>query len=143
MGGGVSSNNPILNFLFRLNCFFSNAEIPHRVKVGDNKRFPHGLKGIVIHPSTIIEDNVTIFHQVTCGRGDLYGNAPHVKKSTFKGVLLKEGCILCVGAKVLGKDGIITVGKNTIIGANSVLTVSTGDNEIWAGIPAKCIKKIE
>ena len=101
------------------------------------------MKGIVIHPSTIIEDNVTIFHQVTCGRGDLYGNAPHVKKSTFKGVLLKEGCILCVGAKVLGKDGIITVGKNTIIGANSVLTVSTGDNEIWAGIPAKCIKKIE
>lgn len=43
------------------------------------------------------------------------------------------------GAKVLCKEGVLTVGKNTIIGANAVLLESTGDNEIWVGIPAKKI----
>ena len=37
--------------------------------------------------------------------------------------------------------GKLVVGKGTIIGANAVLTQSTGENEIWAGIPAKLIGK--
>ena len=127
--------------IFKLYCSLSNAEIPSSVRIGDNVRFPHGVKGIILHPCTTIEDNVTIFHQVTCGRADLYGIAPNVAKSVFKGIILKEGCILCVGAKVLGKDEII-VGKNTIVAANAVLTQSTGDYEVWAGVPAKCVKKI-
>lgn len=47
-----------------------------------NVRFPHGLKGIVLHPSTIIEDDVVIFHQVTCGRGYMFGIDPRVNKDT-------------------------------------------------------------
>ena len=141
LGGGYS-RNPIHRFFFKIYCSLSNAEIPSNVKIGSNVKFPHGVKGIVLHPLTIIEDNVTIFHQVTCGRGDLYRIVPHVKQSTFKGILLREGCVLCVGAKVLGKEGILTVGRNTIVAANAVLTQSTGDNEVWAGVPAKCIKKL-
>ena len=33
----------------------------------------------------------------------------------------------------------LVVGEGTVIGANAVLTQSTGDWEIWAGIPAKKI----
>ncbi|MFQ7842579.1 MAG: acyltransferase, partial [Thomasclavelia spiroformis] len=55
---------------------------------------------------------------------------------------IKEGAILCAGAKILGK-GQLTVGRNTIIAANAVLLSSTGDNEVWAGIPAKKIKDRE
>jgi len=29
------------------------------------------------------------------------------------------------------------------VGANAVLLQSTGENEIWAGIPAKCVGKRE
>lgn len=58
----------------------------------------------------------------------------------YKKVLTIYGCIIWTGAKVLCKDGILTVGKNTVIAANAVLTQSTGDNEIWAGIPdKKCV----
>lgn len=35
----------------------------------------------------------------------------------------------------------LVIGKGTVIGANSVLLSSTGENEIWAGVPAKCVGK--
>lgn len=36
----------------------------------------------------------------------------------------------------------ITIGKNSIIGAGSVVTHSVPDNQIWAGNPAKFIRNI-
>lgn len=35
----------------------------------------------------------------------------------------------------------MTIAKGTIVAANAVLLCSTGENEIWAGVPAKCIGK--
>ena len=32
-----------------------------------------------------------------------------------------------------------TVGSGTIVGANAVVLGSTGENEIWAGNPARCV----
>lgn len=120
-----------------------NSELPPPSNIGNRIRFPHGLKGIVLHPNTIIEENVTIFHQVTCGRGDMYNIFPNAPKSEFSKIILKKGCVLCAGAKIICNRGTLIVGENTIIGANSVLTKSTGKNEIWAGVPAKLIKKHE
>ena len=137
----IHSKNVFQKILFRCYMTIRNSELPPASKIGEHIRFPHGLKGIVIHPSTIIERNVTIFHQVTCGRGDMYNIFPNAPKSEFKGIVLKEGCVLCVGAKIICNRGKLIVGKNTIVAANSVLTKSTGDNEIWGGIPAKLIKK--
>ena len=56
--------------------------------------------------------------------------------------------------KITVKDGVfigcnsiimpgVTIGKNSIIGAGSVVTKNVGDNEIWAGNPAKFIKTLE
>lgn len=112
-------------------------------RIGKNIKFPHGLKGIVLHPSTVVKDNVTIFHQVTCGRGDMHFIDKRVSKSEFRGIVLEEGAVLCAGAKIICNRGILTVGKNTIIGANAVLTKSTGEDEIWVGVPAKMLKKRE
>lgn len=127
--------------VFKIFCSLSNAEVPKTVRLEKNLKFPHGLKGIILHPTTVVDDEVTIFHQVTCGRGDLNNIIKRKSPSTFKGIHLKKGCVLCVGAKIICNDGILTVGENTIIGANAVLTKSTGDNEVWAGVPARCIKK--
>lgn len=137
----IHSKNLISRVLLRIYKVVKNSELPPPCQIGEHIKFPHGLKGIVIHPSTIIEQNVTIFHQVTCGRGDIFNIFSNAPKSEFQGIILREGCVLCVGAKVICNRGKLVVGRNTIVAANSVLTKSTGDNEIWAGVPAKLIKK--
>ena len=139
----IYSNNIISKLVLRVLCMLQGAELPPTCNIGKNIRFPHGLKGIVIHPNTIIGDNVTIFHQVTCGRGDLYNIDKRVKKPSFVNIILEDGAILCVGAKIICNRGKLIVGKNTIVGANAVLTKSTGEDEVWGGVPAKLIKKRE
>lgn len=41
---------------------------------------------------------------------------------------------------MIASKGEVVVGENTIIGANAVLLESTGDNEIWGGVPARRLK---
>ena len=50
-----------------------------------------------------------------------------------------DDVIICAGAKILFKENKLIVGKGTVIGANAVLTCSTGEYEIWAGILARKI----
>lgn len=114
------------------------VDIPRSVVIGENVYFPHNSVGTVIHNNTVIEDNVKIYQNVSMGRADVY--LPIEKSNpNFKGFHIKRGACICAGAKLICKEGTLTVGENTIIGANSVLLESTGDNEIWAGIPAKKI----
>ncbi|MBM7618571.1 serine O-acetyltransferase [Bacillus tianshenii] len=115
-------------------------EIPKKVIIGKNVKFNHLSTGLVIHPKTVIEDDVQIFQGVTIGRADAYQD---YKFSEMEGIVIKRGAVLCAGSKILCKKGILTVGENTIVGANSVLLNSTGDNEIWAGIPAKLQKSYQ
>ena len=37
----------------------------------------------------------------------------------------------------------VTIGKNSVIGAGSIVTHDIPDNEVWAGNPAKYIKKFK
>lgn len=78
-----------------------------------------------------------IYQNVTIGRGDIWKEYDPSNNLSF---LIKEGAILCAGSKVIASKGRIVVGKNTIIAANAVLLQSTGENEIWGGIPAKKLK---
>lgn len=112
-------------------------EIPKSVQLGKGIEFAHGARGLVVHPRTKIEDKVMIFQGVTLGRADAH--VPF-QRTKMQGILIKKGAVLCAGAKILCKEGTLIVGENTVVGANSVLFNSTGDNEIWAGIPAKKIR---
>lgn len=111
----------------------AGVEIPREVEVGDNINFPHLGGCIVIHPDTVIKNDVSIYHGVTIGRAD-----PYIirAKSEMEKIIIEDGAVLCAGAKILCKSGVLTVGEKTVIGANAVLTKSTGANEIWAGSPA-------
>lgn len=135
--GLIYSKSPLLKLIFRMYLKLSGSDIPSCCKIGKNVQFPHGIKGIIFSTNTIVEDNVTIYHQVTCGKGDIF---PKSDSLPVKGIILKKGSILCAGAKIICNRGLLVVGENTVVGANAVLTCSTGDNEIWGGIPAKKLK---
>jgi serine O-acetyltransferase len=110
------------------------VEIPCSVEIGRGFLLHHGGMGVVIHPKTIIGANVGIYPGVTLGRADVYRPAA---ESRFEGIVVADDVILGSGAKILCDEGILRIGRGTVLGANAVLTVSTGENEIWAGIPAK------
>lgn len=116
------------------------VEIPLKVPVGDNFELAHGGVGTVIHSSSVIGADVKIYPGVTLGRADIYRP---MSASAFEGIVIEDQVILCPGAKILCKRGVLKVSRGTVVGANAVLLESTGENEIWAGIPARCIGKRE
>ncbi len=110
------------------------VEIPRSVAIGSGFQLEHGGFGVVIHSKTVMGNQVKIYPGVTVGRADIYRP---IEKSRFEGVVIEDQAILCPGARVLAKDGILRVGRGTVVGANAVLLESTGDWEIWAGVPAR------
>jgi serine O-acetyltransferase len=110
------------------------AEIPTSVKIGPGFNLHHGGVGVVIHPKTVIGTRVGIYPGVTLGRADVYRPAG---QSAFVGIEVGDDVILGAGAKVMCERGILRIGRGTVVGANAVLLDSTGENEIWAGVPAR------
>ena len=96
----------------------------------------HGGVGVVIHPKTTIGKNVSVYPGVTLGRADVYRP---IQASKFEGLRVGDDVILGAGAKILCDQGILEIGRGTVVGANAVLLQSTGPDEMWAGIPARKI----
>ena len=114
-------------------------EIPKEVKFPKNLggvHFNHKAFGTVFHPKTEIGNHVRIFQNVTIGK-----SRPWDLNQKEGGCLIRDKAILCAGAKILFGEEQLVVGEGTVIGANSVLLESTGDWEIWAGVPARKIGK--
>lgn len=131
-----SRNKPVLGSIAYYTLKILGIEIPKSVRIGKDFELAHGGFGVVIHPNTVIGDRVKIYPGVTVGRSDVH--LP-IEKSAFEGIIIENDVILAAGAKVLCKDGILQVKQGTIIGANAVLSSSTKENEIWAGVPAKMV----
>jgi serine O-acetyltransferase len=116
------------------------VEIPRQVPVGPGFELAHGGVGVVIHSKSRIGARVKVYPGVTLGRADIHRP---IGQSCFEGIVVEDDVILAPGAKVLCKQGVLRVGRGTVVGANAVLLQSTGENEIWAGVPAKCVGKRE
>ncbi|HPH95245.1 MAG TPA: hypothetical protein PKW33_10680 [Anaerolineaceae bacterium] len=127
---------PVLGRLAYLLLKLLGAEIPRRVPVGPGFILAHGGFGVVIHSKAQIGANVRIYPGVTLGRGDVYLPA---EQSRFEGIVVEDDVIVGTGAKVLCSEGVLRLRRGSVVGANAVLTQSTGEYEIWAGMPAKCV----
>ncbi len=127
---------PIIGRVAYLMLKMLGIEIPRSVEIGHGFRLVHGGSGVVIHSMCKIGHSVHIYQGVTIGRADVYKPA---HKSECAGIEIGDGSIIGAGAKVLCRKGILRLGAGTVVGANAVLFDSTGENEIWAGIPARCV----
>jgi len=114
------------------------VEIPLSVSVGEGFELAHGGFGVVVHSKAVIGKGVKIYPGVNLGRADIYRPA---HESHFEGITIEDDVILAPGAKILCKEGVLVVRRGTVIGANAVLLESTGEDEIWAGVPAHCVGK--
>lgn len=90
----------------------------------------------------VIENNVLLADRVFISDADHnYENIAipvRHQGDIFKGpVRLKEGCWLGIGVVILPG---VTVGRNAVVAANSVVTKSVPDYSVVGGIPAKVIK---
>lgn len=114
--------------------------------IGDNVGLSQA--SIICHNEIVIEDYVKIgggvkvydtdFHSLSpCDRMDFSTDMSNKKCSK---VVLKKNCFIGAGSMILKG---VEIGENSVIGAGSVVTKSVPDNEIWAGNPAKFVKKIE
>ena len=112
------------------------VNIPPAVPIGRDLRLPHCTTGLVLHPTTRVGARVTIFHNVTIGRADFQGPT-----GEFAGVTLEDDVLIGAGAAVLHRGSQpLTIGKRSVVGANTVLTHSIGPGEVWAGNPARRLR---
>ena len=106
----------------------TGIEIHPGATIGKNLFIDHGT-GIVIGETTIIKDNVTIYHGVTLGgRG---------KDKGKRHPTIGNNVIIRCGAKILGN---INIDDNVKIGANAVVLKDVKNNSTGVGIPGKIIK---
>jgi carbonic anhydrase/acetyltransferase-like protein (isoleucine patch superfamily) len=76
-------------------------------------------------------------------RACLIGNDVTVgHRAILHGCTIEDGVLIGMGAIVL--NGAL-IRKGAVIGAGAVITENTvvGENELWVGVPAKCIKGLE
>jgi serine O-acetyltransferase len=125
---------PLIGRLAYLFLKLLGSEIPLSVPIGSDFILEHGGFGVILHSCSVVGNRVKIYPGVTVGRADIYRPT---EKSKFEGIIIEDDVILCPGAKVLCKEGVLRVSRGTVVGANAVLLQSTGEYEIWAGVPAR------
>ncbi len=108
----------------QLTRFLTGIEIHPGASIGRRFFIDHGM-GVVIGETTEIGDDVMVYHGVTLGGRTMQ----QVKRHPTIGDRVTIGA----GAKILGP---LTVGDDSAIGANAVVTRDVPAESIATGIPA-------
>lgn len=86
-------------------------------------------EGIIIESGVrITGDNIILTHYINPSTGEYSNGIVRIKKGAFIGA-----------GSIITKP--ITIGENSIVGAGSVVTKNIPANEVWAGNPARFIKR--
>ena len=109
----------------QISRFLTGIEIHPGAQIGKGFVIDHGM-GVVIGETTIVKNDVTIFHQVTLGGRTSEKGKRHPT--------IEDGVMIGAGAKILGN---ITIGKNAKIGANATVLKDVPENYIAVGTPAR------
>lgn len=123
--GGWRFSARMLSFIAR---WLSNVDIHPGATIGRRFFIDHGA-GVVIGETSVIGDDVTLYHGVTLGGTSWNKGKRHPT--------LGNGVMVGAGAKILGN---ILVGDNSRVGANSVVVEAVPPGCTVVGIPGKVVK---
>jgi serine O-acetyltransferase len=104
------------------------VDIHPEAEIGAGLMLDHG-SGVVIGSTAIVEDDVSIMHNVTLG-----GSGKHIGK---RHPIIKSGALISSGAKILGR---IVIGECAKVGAGSVVLSDVPAHRTAVGIPARIVK---
>ena len=115
--------------------FFTGIEIHPGATIGKNLFIDHGM-GVVIGETSIIGDNVTIYHAVTLG-----GISPSIdtdlQRNEKRHPTIGDDVVIGSGAQIIGP---VVVGNCARIAANAVVVNDVAENTTMVGVPAKAIR---
>ena len=122
-----------LRFIPRLisaiGLFLTTIDIHPAATLGRRVFIDHGV-GVVIGETAILGNDVIVYQQVTLGGVSISKGKRHPT--------LEDNVVIGAGAKVLGN---ITIGKNSKVGANSVVVKDVPCDSTAIGIPARVLKR--
>ena len=110
--------------VWRINLFFSGADIHPGAEIGGGLRIVH-TSGLVVGKGVVVGSDVTLLHGVTLG-GSARGFIGDSSPDGFP--VIEDGCKISAGAKVLGP---ITIGEGSFIGANAVVAKSLPPGSVF------------
>ena len=117
----------LARWLSQVARFLTGIEIHPGATIGRRLFIDHGL-GVVIGETAIVGDDVTLYQGVTLGGT----GKEHGKRHPT----IEDNVVIGGGAKVLGN---ITVGRNSRIGAGSVVLRNVPEHSIVVGVPGHII----
>jgi len=114
--------------------FLTGIEIHPAAKIGKNLFIDHGM-GTVIGETSVIGDNVTLYHGVTLG-GISPAENSNDQRNTKRHPTIEDNVIIGCGASILGP---INIGSCARVGANTVVLKDVPSYATMVGNPVKNI----
>lgn len=114
-------------WLSQVGRFLTGIEIHPGAQVGRRLFIDHGM-GVVIGETSIVGDDVTLYQGVSLG-----GTG---KERGKRHPTVRDNVVVGAGAKILGN---ITIGKNSRVGAGSVVLRDIPDDSTVVGVPGHII----
>lgn len=111
--------------------WFTGVEIHPGAIIGRRFFIDHGM-GVVIGETSIIGNDVTLYHGVTLGGVNMEKGKRHPT--------LGDKVVVGAGAKILGA---IEIGDGSRIGANAVVVRSVPSEAVVVGVPGQVVKRSE
>lgn len=118
----------IARFISQIARFITGIEIHPGAKIGERFVIDHGM-GVVIGETTIIGDDVVLYHGVTLGA--------IIQKDEKRHPTVGNNVVISTNATILGD---IFIGNNVTIGADAIVLADVADNQVVVGIHKK-VKK--
>ena len=103
------------------------VDVHPAARIGSGVLIDHGTS-VVIGETAVVEDNVSLLHEVTLGGTGKETGDRHPK--------VRQGVLIGAGAKILGN---VEIGPGAKVGAGSVVLDAVPPHSTVAGIPARVV----